>query len=57
MEACLAGAGTADNQHVLVDVVFWYLIPPKHNPLRLCQEDIVVKLRVDKRLDVLLRPP
>lgn len=57
MEAGLAGTGTTDDQHVLVDVVFWYLIPPKHNPLRLCQEDIAVKLRVDKRLDVLLCPP
>lgn len=57
MEACLAAAGTADNQHVFVDVVFWYLIPPKHDPLRLRQEDVVGEFRVDKRLYVLLRPP
>ena len=57
MEAGLAGAGTADNQYVFIDVIFWYLISPKHDPLRLRQEDVVREFRVDKRLYVLLCPP
>ncbi len=57
MKAGLAAAGAADNQHVLVDVIFWYLIPPKHDPLRLRQEDIVGEFRVYKRFYIFLRPP
>ena len=57
MEACLAGAGTADYQHVFVDVVLGDFVAPHHDALRLRQENVLVEFGVDKRLDVLGCPP
>ena len=40
MEPGFAGTGTADNQHIFVDVILWNLVPAYHNPFCLRQEDI-----------------
>ena len=57
MEPGLTGAGSANDQHVFVDVVFWYLVPADHDPFRLGQEDIIVKLGIDKRLYIFCVAP
>ena len=57
MEAGLTASRTADDQHILVNVIFWYLIAPKHDSLCLCQKDIVIKLWVYERLYVLWGSP
>lgn len=57
MEPSLAGAGTANDQYVFVDVVFWYLVPADHDSFRLCQEDIVLKFLVDEGFNILLCAP
>ncbi len=57
MEAGLAAAASTYDQHVFVDVILRDFIAPYHDAFRLRQEDVVLKLRGDKGLDVLLRPP
>ena len=57
VETGLAAAGTADYQHIFIDIVLRVLVPAQHNALRLGQQDILVKFGVDKGLDVLCRAP
>ena len=57
MEAGLAASRTADDQHILVNVIFGYLIAPKHDSLCLRQQDIVIKLWIYERLYVLRGSP
>ena len=55
---CLAGAGTADDEYVLVSSVLRLFRTAVHGQeLRLRQNDIVGKLRVHVRLDVLRLTP
>ena len=57
MKACLAGAAPANHKYILVDIVLWDAVSSHHDPLRLREQDIVLKLRINKRPDVLFRPP
>ncbi len=57
MKASFTGTGTADHQHILVDIVLGNLVPAHHDALGLRQEDILVKLGVDEGLNVLRRSP
>ena len=57
MKSCLARAGTANNENIFVDIVLGYLIFAHHDPLSLSEQNILVKLGVDKRLDVICVSP
>lgn len=57
MEAGLAGAAPADDQHVFVDVILGVLIPAQHDALCLGQKDVPVKLRIDIGADIFCVPP
>ncbi len=57
IKAGLAGPGTADYQHIFVDVVLGILVPPHHDALGLRQQNVLRKVRVDEGLDVLRRAP
>ena len=57
MKASFAGAGTADYQHILVDVVFRVFVAAHHDALGLRQENVLVKLGVNKGLNILGCPP
>ena len=57
MEAGLAAAGAPDDQNIFIDVVLWILVPAKHDALSLRQQNILVKLWVNKGLDILGSAP
>ena len=57
MKAGFAGTGTANDKHILIDVILGILIPAYHDSFRLRKQNILVKLRVYERLDVLGSPP
>ena len=57
-EPGFARTGRADDAGVEVAGVGWDFGPRVHGEkLRLCQNDVVLKLRIDKGLDVLFRAP
>ena len=53
MKSCLTGAGTADYENIFVDIVLGILISAHHDTLGLSEQNILVKLGVDERLDVI----
>ena len=53
MEACLTRAGTADNEHIFVDIVFGVLVSAHHDALSLGEQNVLVKLGVDERGNIL----
>ena len=57
MKSCLTGAGTANNQHIFIDIVLGVLVAAHHDALGLRQEDVLVKLGVDIGLNVLRCSP
>ncbi len=57
MEPGFPGAGTADNQHIFVDVILGVFIPAQHNPFCLGQENVLVKFGVNERLNIIRCPP
>ena len=57
MKSSLTRARTANNQHVLVDVVLGNLVAAHHDALSLRQENVLVKLGINIRLNVLRRSP
>ncbi len=57
VKSCLTRARTANYQNIFVDIVLRNLVAAHHDALSLRQEDILVKLRVDERLNVLRRAP
>ena len=57
MEASLAGAGTANNQNIFIYIVLGYFVPAYHDALGLCQQNVLIELGVDKRLDILRSAP
>ena len=52
VEAGLAGAGTADHQHIFVDIVLGDFVSPHHDALCLRQENVLVELGIDERLNI-----
>ena len=57
VKAGLAGARTANYQHVFVDVVLGDFVAPHHDALRLYQENVLIEFGVDKGFDVLVGSP
>ena len=57
MEAGLTGAGTANHQNILIDIVLGDFISAHHDALGLCQQNVLIELGVDKRLDILRSAP
>ena len=57
MKSCLAGARTADNQNIFIDIILGIFVSAHHDPLGLSEQDILVKFGVDEGLDVVCRAP
>ncbi len=57
VKSCLTRARTADYQNIFVDIVLGIFVAAHHDTLRLRQENVLVKLRVDERLNILRRGP
>ncbi len=58
IKPCFSAAGTADHDHVFVPGVLRLLRAAVHcKPLRLRQQYVILKNRVDKRRNVFCRPP
>ena len=57
VKASFAGAGTADYQHVLIDIILGIFIAAHHDALGLRQENVLVKLGVNEGLNIFRCPP
>ena len=58
VESGLSGSRSTDHDHIFIPGVLWKLRPAVHRqPFRLRQEDVILKNRIHKRLDIFRSPP
>ena len=58
IEASLSGTGSSNHDHIFIPGILRKLRPAVHcQPLRLCQDDVILKNRIYKWLDVLRSSP
>ena len=53
MKSCLTRAGTSNNQHIFINIVLGVFVSAHHDALGLGKQNVLVKLGVDERSNVL----
>ena len=57
-ETCLAAAGSADDQDILIPGIGWILRPVAHHqPLGPSKDHVILELRIHERLDIRMGSP